>query len=192
MKAAFFIDGANLYGATKTLGFNVDYKKLLRVFDDRDWNLIRAYYYTAIVTGEDAYSPLRPLMDWLDYNGYCVVTKDAKEYTSESGVKRIKGNMDIEMVVDMLEIAPHIDVFVLFSGDGDFCRAVDALQRQGKRVIVVSSKETNPPMVSDDLRRISDEYIDIAEIRSQIARKEGNPAPLESDTDDNPSNTASP
>ncbi len=168
-RMALFIDGANLYGAARALGFDIDYKRLLELFKTRG-NLVRAYYYTALLENEE-YSPIRPLVDWLDYNGYSLVTKPTKEYVdSTTGRRKIKGNMDIELAVDMLELAPRIDHAVLFSGDGDFRRLIDAMQARGVRVTVVSTIKTSPPMVADELRRQADSFIDLAELAPEVER----------------------
>ena len=136
-KIALFIDGANLYATAKSLGFDIDYKRLLREFQSRGY-LLRAFYYTAVIEDQE-YSSIRPLIDWLDYNGYTVVTKATKEFVDQTGRRKVKGNMDIELAVDAMEIAPHIDQMVLFSGDGDFRSLVEAVQRRGVRVTVVST-----------------------------------------------------
>ena len=153
-KIALFIDGANLYATAKSLGFDIDYKRLLREFQSRGY-LLRAFYYTAVVEDQE-YSSIRPLIDWLDYNGYTVVTKATKEFVDQTGRRKVKGNMDIELAVDAMEIAGHIDHMVLFSGDGDFRSLVEAVQRRGVRVTVVSTISTQPPMVADELRRQAD------------------------------------
>ena len=167
-RLALFIDGANLYSAAKGLGFDIDYRKLLEEFRKRGV-LIRAYYYTALVEQEE-YSPIRPLVDWLDYNGYRLVTKAAREYTDAQGRKRWRGDMDVEIAVDMLEMAAHADHMVLFSGDGDFRKLVEAVQRKGARVTVVSTVKSQPPMVSDDLRRQADNFVDLADLADMIGR----------------------
>jgi uncharacterized LabA/DUF88 family protein len=168
-RTALFIDGANLYAATRSLGFDIDYRRLLDFFGART-NLIRAYYYSALLETEE-YSPLKPLTDWLAYNGYSLVTKPAKEFTDALGRRRIKGNMDIELAIDMLELAPKLDHAILFSGDSDFRRLVEAVQRKGVRVSVVSSIKTSPPMIADELRRQADQYIELAEIAQEFTRK---------------------
>ena len=168
-KLALFIDGANLYSAARALGFDIDYKKLLTEFSKKGI-LVRAYYYTALLEDRE-FSPLRPLVDWLDYNGYTLVTKSAREYTDAAGRRKIKGNMDIEIAVDMMEIAPSVDHIVLFSGDGDFRKLVEAVQRRGRRVSVVSSLRTQPAMVADDLRRQADHFIELVDIQPLIARE---------------------
>jgi len=167
-RLALFIDGANLYSAAKNLGFDIDYRKLLEEFRKRSV-LVRAYYYTALVENEE-YSPIRPLVDWLDYNGYRLVTKPAREYVDSQGRKRWRGDMDVEIAVDMLEMAEHADHMVLFSGDGDFRRLVEAVQRKGSRVTVVSTVKSQPPMVSDELRRQADNFVDLADLADMIGR----------------------
>jgi uncharacterized LabA/DUF88 family protein len=170
-KIAVFIDGANLYATAKSLGFDIDYRKLLKEFQSRG-SLVRAFYYTALVEDQE-YSSIRPLVDWLDYNGFTVVTKPAREFTDAMGRRKIKGNMDIELAVDAMELAPHLDQLVLFSGDGDFRSVVAAVQRKGVRVSVVSTITTQPPMVADDLRRQADEFIDLASLQAKIGRDPG-------------------
>jgi uncharacterized LabA/DUF88 family protein len=167
-KIALFIDGANIFATAKALGFEIDYKKLLQEFRSRG-NLLRAFYYTAVIEDQE-FSSIRPLIDWLDYNGYHVITKPTKEFVDQTGRRKVKGNMDIELAVDAMELAPHIDHMVLFSGDGDFRSLVESIQRRGVRVTVVSSLVTQPPMVADELRRQADVFIDIAELRSKIGR----------------------
>ena len=167
-RIAIFIDGANLYSAARGLGFDIDYKRLLDLFRSKG-RLIRAFYYTALMEDQE-YSPIRPLVDWLDYNGYTMVTKPAKEFTDTMGRRRIKGNMDIELAIDMLEMAQFIDHAVLFSGDGDFRRLVEAVQRRGVRVSVVSTTRSSPPMASDDLRRQADSFVELQELAPSISR----------------------
>ncbi len=169
-RIALFIDGANLYSAARGLNFDIDYKRLLELFRSKG-TLLRAFYYTALLEDQE-YSPLRPLIDWLDYNGYSVVTKPAKEFTDAAGRRRVKGNMDIELAIDALEIADKIDHVVLFSGDGDFRRLVDAIQRKGKRVTVVSTIRSSPPMIADELRRQADQFVDLESLRGVIGRNQ--------------------
>jgi uncharacterized LabA/DUF88 family protein len=166
---ALFIDGANLYATAKALGFDIDYRRLLKEFQSRGM-LLRAFYYTAIIEDQE-YSSIRPLVDWLDYNGYTVVTKMTKEFIDAHGRRKIKGSMDIELAVDAMEIASHIDQIVLFSGDGDFRPLVEAIQRRGVRVTVVSTISSQPPMIADELRRQADVFIDLAELRTTVARE---------------------
>ena len=167
-RVAVFIDGANLYAAIRNLEFDIDYRKLLTEINS--WGrLVRAFYYTVVVEDDD-YSSVRPLLDWLDYNGFTVVSKNAKTFTDDSGRRKIKGNMDIDLAVDALELAPHIDRAVIFSGDGDFTRVVQAMQRKGVRVTVISSITSRPPMIADELRRQCDEFVDLSNIISKIGR----------------------
>jgi uncharacterized LabA/DUF88 family protein len=167
-RLALFIDGANLYAAARALGFDIDYK-LLRTEFMRRGKLVRAFYYTALLETDD-YSPVRPLVDWLHYNGFAMVTKPAKEFTDSSGRRKVKANMDIELAVDAMEMAPHVDHIVLFSGDGDFKRLVDSIQRQGVRVSIVSTIRSSPPMIADELRRQCDNFIELDELREVIGR----------------------
>jgi uncharacterized LabA/DUF88 family protein len=167
-RIALFIDGANLYATAKALGFDIDYKNLLGVFRSKG-HLVRALYYTALIEDQE-YSSLRPLVDWLDYNGFTMVTKPTKEFTDASGRRKIKGNMDIELTVDAMELAAQLDHVVLFSGDGDFRSLVAALQAKGLRVSVVSTLQTQPPMIADELRRQADQFIDIADLQKGIRR----------------------
>ncbi|MBX3553472.1 MAG: NYN domain-containing protein [Pseudolabrys sp.] len=181
-KIALFIDGANLYATAKAVGFDIDYKRLLREFQSRGY-LLRAFYYTTVIEDQE-YSSIRPLIDWLDYNGYSVVTKATKEFVDQTGRRKIKGNMDIELAVDAMELAPKIDHMVLFSGDGDFRSLVEAVQRHGVRVTVVSSISTQPPMIADELRRQCDIFLDIVELQGKIGRDPGDrPPPREGSRD---------
>ena len=176
-RVALFIDGANLYFTTKSLNFDIDYRKLLKLFQ-RQGRLVRAFYYTALFE-DNEYSPIRPLVDWLDYNGYTIVTKPAKEYTDTQGRRKIKGNMDMELAIDMLDMADKLDHAVLFSGDGDFKSLLHSVQRHGLRVTVVSTLKTQPPMIADELRRQADEFIDLTDIADEICRDHGSDMPLQ-------------
>ena len=167
-RIALFIDGANLYAATKALGFDIDFRRLLDEFGRRGV-MVRASYYTAVLEDQE-YSPLRPLVDWLDYNGFSVVTKPAKRFTDANGAVRTKGNMDIEIAVDMMELAPHLDHMVLFSGDGDFRCLIESVQRRGVRVTVVSTVKSQPPLVADELRRQADAFVDLNDLVAMIGR----------------------
>ncbi len=174
-RTAFFIDGANLYKAARGLGFDIDYKSLLAKAQS-GCQLLRASYYTAIQEDRDQdYSPLRPLVDWLDYNGYTMVTKATREFTDQQGRKRFKGSTDIELVVDMLLLADRLDHIVIFSGNGDFRRAIEAVQAKGVRVSVVSTVKSSPPMASDELRRQADNFMDLADLEKIIGRSGGPP-----------------
>lgn len=169
MKIATFIDGANLYAASKSIELDIDYARLHKWLSGQGHH-IRAFYYTAIMEDQE-YSPLRPLVDWLDYNGFSVVTKPAKEFTDAFGRRKVKGNMDIELAIDMLEAAGHVDHIFLFSGDGDFRRLVEAVQRKGVRVTVCSTLKSSPPMIADELRRQADTFIDLSDLAGMLRRE---------------------
>ena len=167
-KIALFIDGANLYATAKSLGFDIDYKRLLQEFQGKGY-LLRAYYYTALAEDQE-YSSIRPLIDWLDYNGYTVVTKPTKEFVDVAGRRKVKGNMDIELAVDVMHMAESVDHIVLFSGDGDFRYLVEAVQRKGRKVSVISTLSTQPPMIADELRRQADFFVDLISLQPKIGR----------------------
>ena len=186
-RLALFIDGANFYSAARGLNIDIDYRKLLDEFKKRGV-LIRAYYYTAIAEDEEDYSPIRPLVDWLDYNGFSMVTKAARSYTDAAGRKKWRGDMKIEMAVDIMEMAGHADHIVLFSGDGDFRRLVEAVQARGVRVTVVSTVKSQPPLASDDLRRQCDCFVDLNDLATIVGRPrrdqgQGLPRFIEGDDD---------
>jgi uncharacterized LabA/DUF88 family protein len=167
-RIAIFIDGANLHASARTLGFDIDYRRLLEEFRGRGI-VVRAFYYIAVVESQE-YSSIRPLIDWLDYNGYTVVTKPAKEFVDASGRRKVKSSMDVELAVDAMELAGRVDHMVLFSGDGDFRPLVEAVQRRGVRVTVISTISTQPPMLADELRRQADVFTDLMKLRSTLGR----------------------
>lgn len=167
-RAVVFIDGANLYATSKAIGIDIDYRSLLDEFRSKS-RFLRAYYYTAYVEDQE-FSSIRPLIDWLDYNGYTVITKPAKEFTDSQGRRKVKGSMDIEMTVDALDLAPHFDHLFLFTGDGDFTALVAALQKRGKVVTVASTMKTPTPMIADDLRRQSDHFLEVADLAEAFGR----------------------
>lgn len=167
-KVAMLVDGSNLYAAAKSLEFDIDYRELLHWVSERG-RLVRASYYTTLVENDD-YSPLRPLVDWLDYNGYRMVTKTVKEYTDPAGRKRYRGSVDVDLAVDLVDLASHVDHLLLFSGDGDFRRAVEAAQNRGARVTVISTIEGETPSISDELRRQADNFLDLKYLMPYIRR----------------------
>jgi uncharacterized LabA/DUF88 family protein len=168
-KIALFIDGANLYATARTLGFDIDYKRLLKEFQSRE-TLLRAFYYTTVIEDPEQHSSIRPLIDWLDYNGYTVVTKATKEFVDASGRRKLKGNMDIELAIDAMELAEYVDQIVIFSGNGDLRPLVEAVQRRGVSVTVVSTISGQPPMIADELRRQADVFTDLVELKSKLSR----------------------
>ena len=167
-RTALFIDGANLHATAKALGFDIDYKRLLKEFQCLG-TLVRAFYYTAVIEDQE-FSSIRPLLDWLDYNGFTVVTKPTKEFVDANGNRKAKGNMNIELTVDAMELAAHVDHIVLLSGDGDFRSLVEAVQRRGVHVTVVSTISSQPPMIADELRRQADVFTDLLELQSKLGR----------------------
>lgn len=176
-KTAVFIDGSNLHATQKALQFHMDYAKLRKELENT-FDLLRIFYYTA-VRDTDEYNSIKPLVDWLSYHGYQVITKDTKEYVDTiTGIRKIKGNMDIEIAVQALQLAEHVDHIILFSGDGDFRSLVEAIQRKGVYVSVVSSIITKPPMIADELRRQADSFVDLADLMNDLSkdRSEGNVA----------------
>ena len=167
-----FIDGSNLYSATQSLGFEIDFKKLLLNFQNKG-RLLRAYYYTAILEGHEN-SPMRPFLDWLEYNGYTIVSKMAKEFQDADGQFKLKGNMDIELATDLIIMAEHLNHIFLFSGDGDFRRAVEVVQYKGVKVTAVSTVQSQPPMIADELRRQCDHFMDLEDIKIDIEKTNKN------------------
>jgi uncharacterized LabA/DUF88 family protein len=172
-RVGLFVDGAHLYAASRNLGFDVDYKALLGCFQNQG-RLLRASYYTALLENEE-YSPLRPLVDWLGYNGWAVITKPAREWTDPSGRRRVKGDIAVELAVDVMTLAPRLDHAVILAGDGDLRRMVEAVQQQGVRVTVASSLRTQPVMVADELRRQADQFLELAEIAGDFTRRQVEP-----------------
>jgi uncharacterized LabA/DUF88 family protein len=182
-KTVVFIDGANLYATARGLDFDIDYKKLLSLFQERS-NLIRAYYYTVLIEDQE-YSPIRPLVDWLDYNGFTLVTKPAKDFTDSNGRRRIRNSISVDLAVDMIEIAERVDHIVLFSGDGSYRSLLEAVQRRGARVTVVSTVANSSATIADELRRQADSFVDLNSLRDDIARARNNrPAQTDDDDDD--------
>ena len=169
-KLALFIDGTNTHAAARALAFDIDYKRLLTEFRNRG-TLVRAFYYTVVIEDQE-FSPIRPLLDWLDYNGFTVVTKRAKEFDDGEGRRRFKRSMGVELAVNAMELARQVDEIVLFSGDGDFRALVQAVQRQGVRVSVVSTMASQSPIIADELRRQADVFIDLMELLPKIRREE--------------------
>ncbi|WFU42156.1 NYN domain-containing protein [Bradyrhizobium sp. CB82] len=168
-RVALYIDGLNLSATSRALGFDIDHKRLLREFESQG-QLLRAFYYTRTIEQDQEFSSLRPMIDWLNYNGFKVITKPTKEYVDPNGRRRVKYSMDIDLAVDMMELAGQLDQVVLFSRDGNFRSLVAAVQRRGVRVTVVSSLATQPPMIADELRRQADVFIDLLELQPKIGR----------------------
>ncbi|MEH6521193.1 LabA-like NYN domain-containing protein [Sulfitobacter sp.] len=173
-RIALFVDGPNFYATAKKLEIEVDYKALLSHFADAG-RLVRANYFTAVNETEE-FQPLRPLLDYIQFNGWNVRTKPALEFTGQDGHRKIKGSMAVELTVDAIALSPHIDHAILFSGDRDFCPLVTHLQAQGVRVSAVSSIKTTPAFIADGLRRQADSFIELDDLRHAIAREPRNAA----------------
>lgn len=167
-KSSLFIDGAHLYASAKSIGLDLDYKLLLELFQDHS-TLVRAQFYIAIAE-DDVSSGVRPLANWLEYNGYTVVTKTAAPFTDATGRRKLKASLAVKLTVDALELSPHIDHVVLVAGDAEFVPLVRALQRRGKYVTIVSTLVSAPAMIMDDLRRLADQFIDLADLQARLTR----------------------
>ena len=169
-RLALFIDGVNLYSTARALGFDIDFRKLHAVFQERG-RLLRAFYYTPVFEDQEG-SSTRPLIDWLSYNGYAVRTRSVREFADQNGRRKARSSLSIELAVDAFESSPHLDEMVLFTGDGDFRPLVEAVQRHGIRVTIVSTIAVQPPLIGEELRRQTDGFIDLADLRPKIARDE--------------------
>ena len=167
-KTALFIDGPNLYFTAKNLGFDIDFHRLFAEFNRRG-SVLRAYYYATIIEDPD-YHSIRPLTDWLDYNGFAVVAKTVKDLDAGDGRRKVKGQTGVDLVVDALEIAKYIQNMVLFSGAGDLRALVEAVQRKGVHVTVVSSLRTKRAMIADELRRQANTFLELDDLKGLIGR----------------------
>lgn len=170
-KIALLIDGIHVHGVKRDLEFDIDYKKLMTEFARRG-RLARASYFTTILEDTKEYCPMRPLIDWLGFNGFALRTKPARVFYDESGNKRVKRSMLVEIAMEAMELADHVDHIVIFSGDGDLRAAVEAVQRKGVRVSICSSINSGSQTVSDDLRRQADNFIEMKDLQKAIQRDE--------------------
>ena len=166
-RLGLFIDGSNLHAASRALGFSIDFKRLLHVFRQQS-QLVRALYCTMLID-EDGPNPLRPLINWLEYNGYTTITKPAKQYR-DGECWHPRNRIDVDLAVDAMRLSSFLNHAVLFSGNGDFKALVAALQEHGTRVTVVSTVVTQPAMVADELRRQADQFVDLADLADHIGR----------------------
>ena len=168
-RVAFFIDGANFYQTARSLNIDIDYRRMLNSFAG-DAYLLRAHYYTALADDQE-FSSLRPLIDWLDYNGFHITTKPMREFTDNNGQRRrVRPGLDVDLTVDAMTLCDEVNHIVLFSGDGNYRPLVEALQKRGRKVSIVSSLKTNPSMVSDELRRQADHFLDLADLVDRLGR----------------------
>ncbi|CAM6054464.1 unnamed protein product [Sphagnum tenellum] len=171
-RVAVFIDGPSFYATTKSLGWDVDYRKLRAHLDDQSM-LYRVLYFTAITDDPEQHSPVVKLVDWLSYNGFRTFTKPLREYRDPDGRRRVKGNsMHVEIAVEMMEAVPFADHLLLFSGDGELSYAVESVQRRGAKVTAVSSVKNSPPSISDDLRRSVDNFVDLCDLKDVIFKRD--------------------
>ena len=141
-RLALFIDGSNLYAAAKSLGFDIDYKLLRQEFMRRG-KMLRAFYYTALLDNEE-YSPIRPLVDWLNYNGFTMVTKAAKEYTDSQGRRKVKGNMDIELAVNAMNWPQALTILFCFPAMAIFARLSKACNVRAYGCLLSRPSAANP------------------------------------------------
>lgn len=168
-RLALFIDGANLHGAARAHGFDIDFRRFFYLFA-RKGRLVRAFYYTTVIENQEL-SSLRPLIDWLDYNSYTVLTKPVRDYTDSHDRLRVKSTIHVDLAIDALGMADHVDHIILVSGDGEYQRLVATIQRKGVRVTIVSTLQSNPPMVSDELRRQADGFLEVVDLVPEIQRQ---------------------
>lgn len=159
-RVGIFIDGSNLFYAAMQLGLEIDYSKLLNYLV-QGRRLLRAYFYTGVDPNNEKQ---QGFLLWMRRHGYRVVTKDLIH--NADGSKH--ANLDVEIAVDMLELARYCNTMVLLSGDGDLTYAVNTIAYRGVQVEVVSLHS----MTSDSLVNIADRYVDLAKIRPLIQRDE--------------------
>ena len=160
-RVAVFIDGQSLYSASRAIGMEVDYAKLLPALAPaQQSHLVRAMYYTPVDEDADGYASVVPLTDWLDYNGYCVVTKPGRMSSTR---------MTVDIAIDAIALAPRLDAMILISGDADLAPAVEAVQRHGVSVTVVSTIKVEGA-IADRLRRAADAFVELETLRSAVAR----------------------
>lgn len=167
-RLALFIEGPALYAAARSIGLDIDYRRLLGFFRQRSY-LVRTLYYTPVSENEE-FVTVRPLIDWLEYNGFYVVTKPVKVYVDVAGRRKTKGSLHVDMAVHALQLAENLDHLILASSAGGFSSLSAALQAKGKRVSVLSTLKSGPAFVEDDLRRRADQFIELADIRTDIER----------------------
>lgn len=162
-RAAVFIDGYGTHYTCKSLGIEIDYRKLSELIR-RQTTVIRNYYFTPLVEGQD-FIAVKPLLDFLQYNGWTTVTRPYKEHYVSTNTA---------LAVTAMEIAPAIEQAIIFSGNGDFTPLIEALKRRGIHTTVASTVRSEQSYCSDDLRRAADAFIDLDDIRSAISREPRN------------------
>jgi len=163
---AIIIDGASIHSASQSVDLQIDWHTFLTEFQNRG-HLIRAIYATPIFEDEGEHNPLRPLIDWLDYNGFTTITRTARKEADDNGRFRIKnGNIHVDVTLAAIRLAKKADHIVLFSGDGSYEPLVKELKRMNVRVSVCCAKKS----AADGLRRNADEFIDLEDIRGLVGR----------------------
>ena len=159
-RIGIFIDGSNIYESARCLDFKIDYVKLLNYYKQQG-EVQQAMYFTALPP-KTVESALRKMADFVEFNGFTLIQKETRTtYNSVTGEKKLKGNMDVEIAVHVMEVVHNITHMVLFSGDGDFRCLVESVQRRGVHVTVVSARE----LVATEMRRQASEFIDLATLR---------------------------
>jgi uncharacterized LabA/DUF88 family protein len=167
-RIAVFVDGANIHATLRQLDFQFDYKLLREFFGDCG-ELLRSYYYTAMKP-DGQNDSVKPLVDFLQLNGWTTITKPFR-YQGEPGEITIKGNLDCEITVDMIRMSEFVDHLVLFSGDGDFRYLIEHLQDRGKRVTVASSRVTKTAVLSNELAKQADNFIELETLKLFAGRE---------------------
>jgi len=165
-RLSIFVDGNNMFYAQQKNGWFFDPKRVLSYFTEQsEVQLVNAFWYTGLKDSQDQ----RGFRDALINLGYTVRTKVLKEYYDDnSGRYSQKANLDIEIVVDMFNTVEQYDRVVLFSGDGDFERAIELLRSKNTHITVVSTEG----MIARELRNATDRYVDLNALRSQIEKVE--------------------
>lgn len=162
------IDGPSIYQICRSLDVEIDYQALRSIFADAGY-LVQARYYTTILN-DQLYSPLRPLIDWLSYNGFIVVTRTMKAGQDSEQCRRLDHGIVVALAVDAIEISSRLDHVILFTGNGDFLRLVQLLQRRTVRTTVVGTVNGPSSMSSDELRRQADTFVDLRALVPFVGR----------------------
>jgi uncharacterized LabA/DUF88 family protein len=161
-RVAIFIDGENIHYSAKHLNMRLDYLKLCRKLAGKR-RLVRAYFYTAVSTQSEGKIDF---INFLKLNGFTVVTREVKSFNESDGSSRsIRGALDMEMAMDVMDLCPTLDTVILCTGDGDFCPLVTAVARRGKHVELCALRE----MTSTDLIAAADTYTDLGGLKDEIA-----------------------